>query len=162
MSIQHVDNGRIYLSVQGISPSRRFLGALQKTFADRGFVIASKPSAANLIMQISICHAGAMNRSDAKRALESGYDSKVGITGDEVAGLVVDTLLVTREVPQARSDEQRKLKTISQRRASGSSTLRLVFLSKKGISMRPVPLSFAHHLGETLCGYLDQEIDNKR
>ena len=157
LHMQHVDRGRVYLNVQGISPSRRFLGALQKVFAARGFAFAAKPSTADLIVQISICHAGGMNRSDAERALESGYDSKVGITGDEVAGLVVDTLLVTRDVPQARSDEQRNLKTISQRSASGSSTLRLVLLSKKGISMQPVPLSFAHYLGETLCRYLDQK-----
>lgn len=155
--MQRADGERIFLSVQGSSSSRRFLGTLQKTFAVHGFSVAAKPSAADLIIQISICHAGGMTRNDAKQALESGYDTKVGITGDEMAGLVVDALLVTRTVPEARNDTQRKLKNISQRRASGSSTLRLVFLTKKGIKMNPLHQSFAKSLGETLCEHLKQK-----
>lgn len=155
--VQHAHIKHIYLSVQGTSQSKPFLSALQKSFAAHGFSMAAKPSAADLIVQINVCHAGDMKRSDAERALKTGYGTKVKVKGSEVAGLVVDALLVTRIVPEAQSDKQRKLKNISQRRASGSSTLRLVLLSEKGVEMRPIPQSFAACMGETLYELLESK-----
>ena len=131
----------LYVSVQGDS-SKRLQKLLEASLEDFGFSLSGTPGKADSIVQISVIYVGKTDRESIQNALRSGYDTKVAFHGESVGGIVVDMLIVRREVSRERSEEQSSLATISNRHALGSRTQRLAFYVPGLRIMKPVPQAF--------------------
>ena len=119
----------LYVSIQGARSAQKFLKAVKDAFKKEGYIIAQSPSAADVILQLTVAYLGRANSADLRAAVENGYNGTMSVTGKNTLVLLADALLVTREIPEARDETQLKLKNISQRLALFSSTLRLGFAS---------------------------------
>lgn len=144
-------SNNIFVSVQGVSQSRKLAQDIESQLLQKGFVLKDNPSSADLILQISVVYAGGAHLSDLTRAVESGYDAKVSVHGNEVSGLLVDALLVARAVPEAKNTKQQKLKNISQRQALGSSTTRFALYTQDTYVMRGLVRGMSEALAREIC-----------
>ena len=138
-------SAQIYVSVQGDSAERvqRFL---VNGLRDSGFTICENPGKADHIVQVAVVFSGKTDEESIHNALREGYDTKVSFQGKSVGALVVDLLIVRREVPKEKTDRKSSLATISNRHALGSIKKRLALYVPNLHSMRPLPTAFAYAL----------------
>ncbi len=144
-------NKKIYISLQDKFSDTDIVSKIKKDISHNGFKVVKKPTSADIILQITVPFSGNMSLASLKNAVEKGYDTKIKHTGGDITAFIVDVLLVTRTVPKGKDAHQTKLKNISQRQATDSSTFRLAVYSSKIRKINPLPSSFISLLSSEIC-----------
>lgn len=89
------------------------------------FRLADSPSKAGYILHVNILRQGDVAPDSLKAAVNSGYGSSARFSGRGANAMLVDALMVQRQIPEANRPSRQKMKNISARNALDSNQMRM-------------------------------------
>lgn len=99
--------------------------AIESEILKDDFKLTDAPSKAGYILHINILKEGEASPENLREMVEAGYGNAAGFEGEGSPAMLVDAILVQRNVPQSKRPSRERMKNISSRNALDSGQMRI-------------------------------------
>lgn len=118
--------GRIYIDVVDSSKMAPGLAdKLVRSLDNSRFRRVDSPSKAGYILTVTLLAHARTSLPALEKAVNSGYGSKINLSGTETSAIIADVLLIQRRIPAHKRAEHQKMKNISSRNALATAKMRI-------------------------------------